>query len=209
MKSNDNQIYQAEIVHFYGHEIPCIRVGEQPFVVVGSICEAIGLHAQSAYEAIKKDEILGSLYGVHRMGLPNSTVRKRFTLPIDRVEGWLFSIELGKVKPEVQPILIEFKRECYRALHEYFNGSHATLRKMCLREKQLIDENSAIRSAMAYMNRRLKNNEAQLLLIRKNRFEAFRLFDPEKTEDERLEQVFSLVDELKGQPMLETSLAEM
>ena len=44
-----------------------------------------------------------------------------FTIPLSKLNGWLFSINPNKVKPEVKAKLIEYKNECFDVLYKHFN----------------------------------------------------------------------------------------
>jgi len=44
-----------------------------------------------------------------------------FTIPLSKLNGWLFSINPNKVKPEVKTKLIEYKNECFDVLYKHFN----------------------------------------------------------------------------------------
>ncbi|WP_289029587.1 phage antirepressor N-terminal domain-containing protein, partial [uncultured Algoriphagus sp.] len=181
-----NHEIKMEMVKVAGHKIAACEINGIPHVVVKSVCDAIGVHADSAGRGIKNDPILKDVHTIEYVRDASGRLNKMGVLPIEYVQGWLFSIELGRVKAEVQPVLIEFKRECYRALHDYFSGSHAKQRRLCVREKQLIDENKEIRMAQGFLSRRLRANEKELLAIRENRFEVYRLFEIEPIIDERM-----------------------
>lgn len=88
-------------------------------VSVKKLCENIGLTGLSSqYEKIKKDESFESeiiLYDI------NGVIQEVLFIPINKIDGWLFSINPNKVKPEVKQKLIEYKKECFNVLNNYFN----------------------------------------------------------------------------------------
>lgn len=43
-------------------------------------------------------------------------------LPLDLVPGWLFGISTSRVKEEIQPKLICYRRDCFRVLWDAFKG---------------------------------------------------------------------------------------
>lgn len=48
-------------------------------------------------------------------------------LPIQHVHGWLFSIQIAKVKPEAKELLLAFKKECYAVLFGHFFGKNKNI----------------------------------------------------------------------------------
>ncbi len=58
---------KTEIVKFYGKEIPCVNVENVIMIGVKPICENIGLDYRAQCDAIKNDEILCQLVGVHHI----------------------------------------------------------------------------------------------------------------------------------------------
>ena len=113
---------KTELVKFHDTELLCIKDNEDVFVSVRNIADAIGLNAESAVRGIKNHKILGDVateqYGRDAIGRQNLMTY----LPIQYLHGWLFSIDIAKVKPEVQPRLEMFQRECYQVLYDHFFG---------------------------------------------------------------------------------------
>lgn len=46
-------------------------------------------------------------------------------LPIGMLNGWLFGVDTKRIKPEVKPALVMYKKECYSALHDYWHTGAA------------------------------------------------------------------------------------
>jgi hypothetical protein len=42
------------------------------------------------------------------------------SLPLDYLNGWLFGINVNRVKAEIRERLIPYQKECYRVLAEAF-----------------------------------------------------------------------------------------
>lgn len=116
---------KSETIMFHQTEINCIIDPDGTIrVALKPIMDAIGLHADSAWKSIKKDPILGANHAVrHALDAQNRQFPMQ-TLPIEHVHGWLFGIDSSKVKAEVQPKLLEFKRECYQVLFNHFYGKY-------------------------------------------------------------------------------------
>jgi hypothetical protein len=41
-------------------------------------------------------------------------------LPLDYLNGWLFGIDVSRIKEELKPRLMEYQSECFRVLADYF-----------------------------------------------------------------------------------------
>ena len=47
-------------------------------------------------------------------------MQKVFCIPLEKLNGWLFTINTNKVKPEVREKLIAYKNECFKVLYDHF-----------------------------------------------------------------------------------------
>ncbi|MDQ4078348.1 MAG: ORF6C domain-containing protein [Chloroflexota bacterium] len=118
-------------VEFHGDTVVAVkvRVGEQEriYVPLKPITDAIGLDWSAQYRRVQRDPILSEeaeLIAVTAMN-PNPSGGRPDTLclPVDLLNGWLFGINASRVKEELREAVLRYQRECYRALHEYFQGS--------------------------------------------------------------------------------------
>ncbi len=114
---------ENKLVKFYETEL--VSVTDQsgkPFVAAKPICDAIGLNANSALRAIRNHPILGpaSTLQYHRMG--ENQRREYLMVPIEYLNGWLFSIDINKVNPEAQKKMIVYQKECYHVLYNAWFG---------------------------------------------------------------------------------------
>lgn len=104
-------------VDFHGQALTVITDGDQHLVAVKPICDNIGLSWAGQLERIKRDEVLSTCVRVIRMQLPGDTqARDNTFLPLDMLNGWLFGIDVSRCRKEIQPALIQYKRECYAVL---------------------------------------------------------------------------------------------
>lgn len=107
-------------VDFKSNQIEVIE--ETQSIVIKDICEAIGLGFAPQYAKIISDDSYESrLIKVQTRG----GLQEVFTIPLSKLNGWLFSINPNKVKPEVKQKLIEYKKECFNVLNNYFNNGIA------------------------------------------------------------------------------------
>ena len=102
-----------------GTEIVVIENGEKR-VAVKPICQALGVDYQAQLSRIKADEILGQLYAIRHTTGSDGKRYEMGTIPFKFVFGWLFSINIKKVAPEIREAVIRYKLECYNALYNHF-----------------------------------------------------------------------------------------
>jgi len=92
-------------------------------VSIKNLCKNIGIKDFQAQQArIKADESYQAEFKEIEI---NGIIQKVLCIPYDKVNGWLFSISVNRVKPEVRQKLIEYKKECFDVLNNYFNKGYA------------------------------------------------------------------------------------
>lgn len=91
------------------------------FVAVSPICESVGVSPQMQRKRIQADPILreGGIVAILPSG---GGMQETFCLRLDLVNGWLFTIDVNRVKPELRERVLVYKRECFRVLFEHFHG---------------------------------------------------------------------------------------
>ncbi len=90
------------------------------YVAMKPIAGAMGLAWESQFTKLKTDEVLSSVITEIVMTAADGKKYKTLCLPEDYLQGWLFSIKPGKLKPVLREKVIRYKRECYRVLHRAF-----------------------------------------------------------------------------------------
>jgi hypothetical protein len=168
---------KTEIVKFYDDEIlASIDKNGRQYVAVRTIANLIGLHADSALTGIKNDEILCELLVEYRgTGADGKQYMMQF-LPIDHVNGWLFSIALNKVSLSIRPKLTLYKRECFKALNEYFNGSMARLKNNITEIHHInieMEQNKTKIEAFKQRNKDLADRKMQIEYDNSNQLNLF------------------------------------
>lgn len=140
-------------VNFKSDELDIIE--ETQSIVVKDICEHIGLRFRTQYEKIKSDESFESkLIKVQTRG----GLQEVFTIPLSKLNGWLFSINPNKVKPEVKQKLIEYKKECFNVLNNYFNNGIA------INHRATENDLQKILNQIEKQNQEIKDLKKQLVL---------------------------------------------
>jgi len=96
------------------------------FVVMRPIVEALGLSWSGQLERIKRDEVLAECSHGTRMQVPgDDQVREVVVLEEHMLQGWLFTLQVSRTKPEIQEKLRQYRRECFDVLHSYFTEGAA------------------------------------------------------------------------------------
>lgn len=91
-------------------------------ISINSICKNLGIDPNQQRRKIQNDLTFGSKFIKVQT---NGGMQDVFCIPLSKLNGWLFSINPNKVKPEVREKLIEYKNECFDALNDYFNKGAA------------------------------------------------------------------------------------
>lgn len=109
----------GEKVKFNKQNIPVFFHNEKPYVAMRPICENIGLDWNGQLQRIKRNHILSQ--GMCMIHTPSKGGEQQaLCLPIGYLNGWLFGIDVNRVKPEIKPTLIKYQLECFDVLYKHF-----------------------------------------------------------------------------------------
>lgn len=111
---------QLSAIQFHNQTLITFEQNNVQYVAMRPICENIGLDWAAQYSRIKRDEVLNSTVVIITTVAEDSRNREMICLPIDYLNGWLFGIDIKRVKPEIRELLITYKQECYKALADYW-----------------------------------------------------------------------------------------
>ncbi|KGQ55339.1 Phage anti-repressor protein [Gallibacterium anatis] len=132
---------QLSTIQFYNRTLTTFEQNNVYYVAMKPICENIGLAWNAQLLRIKRDEVLSQ--GMIVMITPtNGGEQEMVCLPIQYLNGWLFGIDVKRVKPEIRETLITYKRECYQALFDYWNKGKAE------RTQTTVDDRTGLRDAV-------------------------------------------------------------
>lgn len=123
--SKEKQI-QYSLIPFNGDDIMAITKDNKKFVVPKQICQNLGLSWSGQFEKIKRDSVLKDAIRVIRIPQKNPSgsgfiEQETLALPLEYLNGWLFGIDDTRVKEEIRQKVIDYKKQCYIVLYEYFN----------------------------------------------------------------------------------------
>ena len=120
MEENSLQVYEEKIVDFYGDEIVSIQDETgRIWVPIIRPCENLGLHLETQRTKIQNDNSFSST--VKRLTAADGKTYEMVCLPLEEVQGWLFSINPSRIKDERKKArLILYRRECIKVLNDYW-----------------------------------------------------------------------------------------
>lgn len=110
---------KIQSIQFHDQTIQVLQHEGIPYVAMKSIVENIGLDWASQYRRIKNHAVLAQ--GVVMMTIPSKGGDQQFlSLPLGMLNGWLFGIDIKRVKKEIQPTLKLYQLECCDVLYNHF-----------------------------------------------------------------------------------------
>lgn len=167
-------------------EIMIATQGNERFVAIKPICEAIGVDYDYQLEKIKNDEILSQLTKMYRVVAADGKVREMRVLPLRFVFGWLFTINPNNVRPEVKQDVINYKMECYNALFDSFTKRNSIIKERTQYQIDLWELEKELKEDVRYskmqeLKQNIKNASQRLNALDKNLIdEQLSLFGNEK-----------------------------
>lgn len=112
-------------------EIQIVYRGEEKWIPIRPICDALGIDVEGQRKKIEIDDFLKSVAESKSATGADGKTYEMLCLPYQFIFGWLFTINPKNVKPEAQEAVLKYRTECYEALFKYF-----TEPELFLREKQ-------------------------------------------------------------------------
>ena len=131
-------------VEFHGASLFITAIDNVPFVALRPITQALGLDWAAQFTRIKRHPVLSTCVVVTTTQMPgDDQAREVFMLPLDKLNGWLFGVSVGRVKPELRERLTQYQAECFDVLAKHFSAGqpssnlceNATERKRTLRDR--------------------------------------------------------------------------
>lgn len=116
---------QIITVDFHDHQLLAFEHDGKVLIAARPIAESMGIDWPSQYKRLLRDPILAE--AVVMMTTPfGRHGQDEVCLPLDMLNGWLFTIDESRVKDDAtRQKVLTYKRECYRVLFEHFHGRAA------------------------------------------------------------------------------------
>jgi hypothetical protein len=161
---------EERIVAFYDDQIPAARVeGDEIYVPVRQVADALGLAWGSQNNRIQRDEVLARRVRKVLMHGADGKVREMICLPLDLLPGWLFGVTTSKVRPELRDKLTRYREECFRVLWQAFrpqilvtDAAPPTYDSGALAQLQQIAEMGRAITAMAEQQMEIQRHQQHL-----------------------------------------------
>ena len=117
-----NAVTTVTMISFRGRAIPTVKDAAGVVrVALRPIVEAMGLDWSAQFRRVQRCQIMGASVAIMATEGSHGD-RDSVTLPLEMLNGFLFGIDAGKVKPELRDSVLAYQRKCYRALADYWMG---------------------------------------------------------------------------------------
>ncbi|EQA03249.1 phage antirepressor N-terminal domain-containing protein [Glaesserella parasuis] len=131
---------QLQTVSFYGTDLITLKFNDVAYTAVRPIVEALGLSWGSQSIKLNKNR---EKFGCFDIETPtNGGMQSMLCMPLKKLNGWLFSINPEKVRPDLKDRVIQYQEECFEALYNYWNFGKAE-------RKTTTDERTGLRQAVS------------------------------------------------------------
>lgn len=141
-----NSVNSLTTIDFYGQPLLAMVQDNTVYTALKNICENIGLDWTAQRQRIIRDEVLNSTIRMVQMVAEDGKNREMLCLPIHYLNGWLFGIDVSRVKSEIKDKLITYKKECYQALFDYWHKGVAVNPR-----KTTADDRTPLRQAVSML----------------------------------------------------------
>lgn len=112
--------HQIVTVDFHGQSIIASAIDGKPYVALKPLVENIGLQWEAQYKRLQRNPVLKSTMSVMDMVAEDGKTREMLCLPLSMLNGWLFGVDVNRVREEIRPKLIRYQTECFDVLYRHF-----------------------------------------------------------------------------------------
>ena len=114
-----NLAIKLETVQFHNQQITVLNYNNKPYVAMKSVVENIGLNWHAQLNRIHRHHVLSK--AVAMIATPSKGgIQEYACLPLSMINGWLFGIDVNRVRENLRPALIKYQEECFDVLYEYW-----------------------------------------------------------------------------------------
>lgn len=107
-------------IPFHNQSLITSLINNVPHVAMRPICQNIGLDWKAQHRRITKHPVLKSTVVMMTTVAEDRKAREMLMLPLNMLNGWLFGVDVYRVKPEIKEKLIEYQKECFDVLSNHF-----------------------------------------------------------------------------------------
>lgn len=121
---------EEKTVIFYEDELTAVllREGERTevYVPLRPIARYLGLAWPGQYMRLQRDPILSEALRSVIVTITDLGEREMVALPLKFLPGWLFGVNVNRVREELREKILRYQRECYDVLAEAFQEGRLT-----------------------------------------------------------------------------------
>lgn len=112
---------QLATIQFHDQTIFAIEHEGTHYVAMKPIVENIGLQWEAQLKRITRHSVLSTSMSMMDIVAADGKKRELVCLPVDMLNGWLFGVDVNRVRPELRERLMQYQRECFQVLNAHFN----------------------------------------------------------------------------------------
>lgn len=196
----------TQTISFYGSELITLKVEDVIYTAVKPIAEALGLAWGTQQQKLSRSK---DKFGCIHMNTPtNGGMQSMLCMPLKKLNGWLFSINPEKVRPDLKDRVIQYQEECFEALYNYWHFGKAE-------RKTTTDERTGLRQAVSALvsKKGLLYSDAYSLIHQRFNIEHIDELTPEQVgmAVEYVHKIYLegelIIDEPKEEPKLDKETA--
>ena len=111
--------HQIVSVPFRNETVLAVVADGKFYVPMKPICQNLGLQWEAQHKRIKRHVVMNE--GVCDVQIPSAGGEQEMTcLPLSMLNGWLFGVDVNRVKPALRDKLMDYQRECFDVLFQHF-----------------------------------------------------------------------------------------
>ena len=110
---------QTAIVAFNGASLVTAKIKDVIYVAMRPIVEAIGLDWAGQTVKLNRSKEKFNCCDITTVAEDGKN-RSMLFMPLRKLNGWLFSINPEKVRPDLKEAVIQYQEECFEVLHNYW-----------------------------------------------------------------------------------------
>lgn len=122
-------------IPFHDLSLSAILVNGVPHVAIRPICDSLGISEAGQRQRIQRDPALKASACVIHAVAEDGKRRKMLCLPLDKLNGWLFGVDVARVREDLRERMNWYRSECYAVLARHFGLSRDGDHLAALRER--------------------------------------------------------------------------
>ena len=197
----------TQTISFYGSDLITLKVEDVIYTAVKPIAEALWLAWGTQKQKLSRSK--GKFNCIHmNIVAEDGKNREMLCMPLKKLNGWLFSINPEKVRPDLKDRVIQYQEECFEALYNYWHFGKAE-------RKTTTDERTGLRQAVSALvsKKGLLYSDAYTLIYQRFNVEHIDELTPEQVgmAVEYVHKIYLegelIIDEPKEEPKLDKETA--